>query len=179
MSELPYTYTDPGGDSVTIIDAPRRIIFTCVDDRGDTHRVGVSTPTGDDAIALAEAVLAAADLDRRYAVVPRSKLKDLTDQSDRLADILGSPSGMEELRLLVQNQQTALSTHRHAHRLHSQFQDRRIDELEALTSEQANVIERQSRDIETLGAAMRSAEAAIRGLAKTSGPATYSAGEDG
>ncbi|MFL1427122.1 MULTISPECIES: hypothetical protein [unclassified Nocardiopsis] len=60
MSTLPYTYTDPSGDSITVNDELRRGL-QIKETLGETaFRAAVHVPTGPDAVALARAVLAAA-----------------------------------------------------------------------------------------------------------------------
>lgn len=78
MTDLPYTYKDSGGSELRIGRG-----YCTASDRANHKTVSVDTPTGEDAVAVARAVLAAAG-DTGHEVISAKEIEWLRAENTRL-----------------------------------------------------------------------------------------------
>lgn len=184
MTELPYTYTDRDGAELRIGRG-----YCTASDRTNHKTVSVNTPTGEDAVALAHTVLAAAG-DTGHEVVEEGlvsrSLRSAEEEGarsmrERIADAMEVEYGLlaarmvETMPLLPDEDTAGHEGEHHALKGSVTWQDglaSRVTELEALVTDQANALEGHSRAIADLREQMSSAQAAIRGLGQSITPTT-------
>lgn len=143
MADLPYTYTDTQGDMITVSPFADIHIRGIV---GGKHYVAkVNAPTGEDAAALARAILAnPGSGDVRYVVAPEWQVTDPAEVERLRRIIAQSEEDVADLRQQRDEARQKLA----APAAETPTLDRRVAALEELTDLLADIVESHSRALE-------------------------------